>query len=294
MRIPILLITAAMLVEGCAQHDDGAANLGLVNADQPNAASVVAAGRLRWDLQSSGEGVSLAFGRESGAPAIRLFCPARKNLQLVNVPSFNPIGSEERLSFGSGGNVVALVADPRGDAQRGGVSGSAPVPDDLKGLVAGPIAASYGAQRSGPHAAPPPDLSRSFVTFCFEQASAALQAASKPTPSTSACLVQDGELLRMTPLKAIGTEPFWGARIEGRCVTYSHPEDQKGTRVWTRFNTGPQGGIWIGTLGGKPFVLRTRPAATCSDGMSDNRYQIAVDLAVNGEDRRGCAEPILK
>jgi uncharacterized membrane protein len=96
----------------------------------------------------------------------------------------------------------------------------------------------------------------------------------------------------MTPLKAIGTEPFWGARIEGRCVTYSHPGDQKGTRVWTRFNTGPDGGIWLGALEGSRFELRTRTAAGCSDGMSDRHYPMAVTLTVNGEERRGCAEPV--
>ena len=223
-----------------------------------------------------------------------MLCPTGQNRLVVNVPSFKPIGSEERLSFGSGGNVVALVADSRGDAQRGGVSGSGPLPDDIKGLLEGPMTATYGTQTSGPHPVLPTELHRQFVTFCFQRAEAAAIAASKPTPTTSPCLVQDGELLRMTPLKAIGTEPFWGARIEGRCVTYSTPEDQKGTRLWTRFNTGPQGGIWIGTLGGKPFVLRTRPVVNCSDGMSDNHYQIAVDLTVNGEERRGCAQPALK
>lgn len=121
------------------------------------------------------------------------------------------------------------------------------------------------------------------------------QKASKPNPATSACLVQDGELLRMTPLKAVGTEPFWAARIEGRCVTYSHPEDQKGTRVWAQFTPGPDGGIWVGALGGNSFELRTRlpasAAAGCSDGMSDKSYPFAVTLTVNGEQRRGCAEP---
>jgi uncharacterized membrane protein len=290
MRIPTSLITAAMLLGGCEQRDDSAANLG--PAEQPNAAAVAPAGGFRWDLRSSGEGVALALVGESGATAIRLFCPAGQNRLLVNVPSFKPIGSEERLSFGSGGEVVALVADPRGDAQRGGVSGTGPVPDDLKGLVAGPIGASYGAQHSGPHAAPPSELSRPFVTACFGHASAALKAASKRTPATSPCLVQDGKLLRLSPLKAVGTEPFWGARIEGRCVTYSHPDDQKGTRLWTRFTPGPDGGIWAGALGGHKFELRTRTAAGCSDGMSDKRYPIAVKLIVNDEQRSGCAEPL--
>ena len=287
MRIVTFLATAALSLQDCSQRGTAETNLGGADADRPNTAP-------HWDLQSNRDGVALALLQTAGGTAIRLFCPAGQNLLLVNVPSFKPIGSEERLSFGSGVNFGALVADPNGDAQRGGVSGSGQVPHDLKELVSGPVSASYGAQRSGPHPAPPLDLRRTFVTACFGLVSAALQAASKPTSTTSPCLVQDGDLLRITPLKAIGTEPFWGARIEGRCVTYSTPEDQKGTRVWTRFNTGPQGGIWVGTLGGKPFVLRTRPVVNCSDGMSDNRHQIAVDITVNGEERRGCAKPTLK
>jgi uncharacterized membrane protein len=290
MRIPTLMATAALIVAACAPRQAPEANL--TASEQPG--SSAAPRSAGWDLQSSGEGVALVYNSGAGTAAIRLLCPAGENRFLVNVPAFRPIGSEERLSFGSGGTVVALVADPRGDVVRGGVSGTGPVPDDLKGLVGGPINASYGAQRSGPHPTPPIDISRPFVTACFDHVAAALQAASRPNASTSPCLVQDGELLRMTPLRAIGTEPFWGARIEGRCVTYSHPEDQQGTRVWTRFNSGPQGGIWIGALGGKPFELRTRPQPGCSDGMSDNRYPIAVTLLVNGERRTGCAEPLKK
>jgi uncharacterized membrane protein len=287
MRIVTLLMAAALSLQGCGPRGPIGTNLGGSDADQPSTVP-------HWDLQSGRGGAALALLDQTGAAAIRLLCPASQNRLVVNVPSFKPIGSEERLSFGSGGNVIALVADSRGDAQRGGVSGSGPLPDDIKGLLEGPLTVTYGAQTSGPHPILPTEVHRQFVTFCFQRAEAAAIAASKPTPATSPCLVQDGELLRMTPLKAIGTEPFWGARIEGRCVTYSTPEDQKGTRLWTRFNTEPQGGIWIGALGGKPFVLRTRPVVNCSDGMSDNRYQIAVDLTVNGEERRGCAQPALK
>jgi uncharacterized membrane protein len=111
--------------------------------------------------------------------------------------------------------------------------------------------------------------------------------------AVSPCLVQGAEQLPDEPLRAVGTEPFWGARIEGRCVTYSHPDDQKGTRVWTRYTeTGDGRGAWIGQLEGKTFELRTRPQPGCSDGMSETRYPIAVDLLVNGERRQGCAEPV--
>src|SRR5687767_12512674 len=76
-----------------------------------------------WDLVSSGEGVALVFPA-AGETALRLFCTAGGTRIVVNVPGFRPIGSEERLTFGSGGAAHALVADTRGDRQRGGVSGT--------------------------------------------------------------------------------------------------------------------------------------------------------------------------
>jgi uncharacterized membrane protein len=115
----------------------------------------------------------------------------------------------------------------------------------------------------------------------------------EPTPreaAVSECLKQDGERIPANALKAIGTEPFWGARVEGRCVTYSTPEDQDGTRIWTKFSGSREQGVWTGYLDNQRFVLRTRPQPGCSDGMSDNRYPVAVTLTVRGEERTGCAE----
>ena len=102
--------------------------------------------------------------------------------------------------------------------------------------------------------------------------------------------MQGSERLRGPHLRAVGTEPFWGARIEGRCVTYSHPDDQDGTRVWTRYSGEGDEGSWSGELAGRPFALRVRSQPNCSDGMSDKRYPYAVDLVVGGEKRQGCAE----
>jgi uncharacterized membrane protein len=170
------------------------------------------------------------------------------------------------------------------------VSGSGAVPANLAALVSGPVSASYGAQSSGPHPAPPAEVARAFVRACAKET---VKAAPPPAPQpVGACLTQDGKLVPANRIRALGTEPFWGARIEGRCVTYSHPEDQKGTRVWTKFSGTTASGSWTGSLGGHPFVLRTRPQADCSDGMSDKSYPIAVTLTVGGEQRTGCAEPL--
>ena len=241
-----------------------------------------------WDLVSSGDGAALVFGTAQRT-AMRLFCPAGGSELLVNVPAFRPIGSEERLSFGSGGEVVALVADVRGDSERGGVSATGAVPGNLAALIGGPVSASYGAQTGGPHPAPPAALARGFVAACADSGS------SPPPPAgdqVSACLKQDGRRLDVAPRKVVGNEPFWGARIEGRCVTYSHPENIEGTRVWTTYSK--QGGAetWSGALGDRLFRLELRPQQGCSDGMSDKRYPFAAELTVRGEQRRGCAEPV--
>jgi uncharacterized membrane protein len=193
------------------------------------------------------------------------------------------------LSFGGDGEVVALVAGTEGDRSLGGVSGEGRIPDELKRLVIAPMSASYGAQVSGPHAPPPNSLAGPFLSACGQALTAARADEAKPGPGTSPCLVQEGNLLRMEPMRAIGTEPFWNARTDGRCVTYSTPEDQAGTRIWTKVGTGPMGPVWTGSFQGKPFVLRVQPAVRCSDGMSDKVYDWEAILTVGGEERKGCA-----
>ena len=105
------------------------------------------------------------------------------------------------------------------------------------------------------------------------------------------CMTQDGKPVTQK-LKALGTEPFWAAEVDGRCVTYKTPEDQRGTRVWTHIEEKPHGTDWIGALNGRQFQLSVKPGAGCSDGMSDRTYPMDVVLRVLGETRRGCAAPL--
>lgn len=296
MRSLGMIAATSTLVAACGSGDPGPANESrapVANASAPAAAASPAgeATAAAWDLQSSGEGAALVLAGPE-RPAIRLFCPVGAKRLLVNVPGFRPIGSEERLSFGSGGEAAALVADSRGDRQRGGVTGTGEVPDALAALVGGPVSASYGAQRSGPHPAPPRALSSAFVAACREGSAAApAEPPASPTAPAGPCLIQDGKALKAVAVRAVGTEPFWNARVEGRCITYSHPEDQKGTRIWTRHVPGPGGGTWSGSLGGSRFELKVRPKRGCSDGMSDKSYPLEAELVVGGERRSGCAEP---
>jgi len=109
---------------------------------------------------------------------------------------------------------------------------------------------------------------------------------------SNACSMQDGAKLAIASISGIGTEPFWDARTEGRCVTYATPEDQAGTRVWTKASVTAGATEWIGVLRGKPFEMVVRPKADCSDGMSDRTYPMEVILSVDGEVLHGCAAPL--
>lgn len=274
---------AAMVIASCGPPPNGSGPLDGGGSVPDGPIDTLAT---HWELHRTAESSDLVLAPASGPTLIRISCPSAGRQLVVNVPAFQPIGSEERMSFGSGGNVVALVADTKGDAALGGVTGTGEVPQNLDALLSGPISASYGAQASGPHPAPPSDVAA-------QQLEACKSASGRPVPTpqpASACQMQDGQAIAANRLRAVGTEPFWGARIEGRCVTYSTPEDQAGTRVWARFSGSRDAGVWVGSLKGARFELRTTPAAACSDGMSDRQYPVAVTLSVANEVRKGCAE----
>jgi uncharacterized membrane protein len=302
MRAAILLASFALSLAACARDEIASENdvtadvanthpSGIANPQPTGGGAEPAVPG--WDLQSSGEGAALALLGPGGRTVVRLFCPAATNRLIVNVPAFRPVGSEERMTFGSGGEAAVLAADSRGDSERGGASGTGAVPDNLPGLIRGPVAVNYGSQNSGPHPAPPTEAVRAFAGACSETPPA--EPGPPPEPpvneaAAGACRMQDGKAIPANLIKAVGTEPFWAARIDGRCVTYMTPEDQKGTRIWTQFTGSREQGVWTGFYANQRFVLSTRPQAGCSDGMSDRRYPLAVSLAVAGEQRTGCAE----
>ncbi len=171
-------LAASLLLAGCGSGGDAGGEAPSAERAATPAASAgpatatptqTPAPAREWNLVASGEGTALRFPAR-GAHAMLLFCPAGEDRLLVNVPAFNPIGSEERFTFGSDAEAHALVADTRGDPQRGGVSGEGAVPASLAALIAGPLAAVYGAQQSGPHPAVPAELARGFVEGCRDSA----------------------------------------------------------------------------------------------------------------------------
>jgi uncharacterized membrane protein len=91
-----------------------------------------------------------------------------------------------------------------------------------------------------------------------------------------------GETLHFT-----GTEPFWGGSVTGTALTYTTPENPKGSAVEVRRFAGNNGLAFSGELGGRAFDMAVTEAR-CSDGMSDRTYPFTVTLQVAGESRNGC------
>lgn len=95
-------------------------------------------------------------------------------------------------------------------------------------------------------------------------------------------------------LRALGTEPFWNADIDGTTLTYRTPEFPGGIRITVSRTDGqgPDGPqtVFSGTLDGKPLAL-TVSSGTCGDGMSDRVYALTAVREIGPDIQRGCAQP---
>jgi uncharacterized membrane protein len=84
----------------------------------------------------------------------------------------------------------------------------------------------------------------------------------------------------------VGTEPFWGGRIQDDGLTLS----RIGQPDVSAANTGVrvEGDVGVWGVGGLVFRLKPEP---CSDGMSDRRYDYRAEVTINGQVLKGCASP---
>src|SRR5689334_4787002 len=99
------MMIVAILLSGCkpqAEIDNAAAPAPTVGE------------QAAWSVSTAWNGPTLSYS-EHGRRAISLTCPKDDGRLVVNVPAFKIIGSEERLSLGSGETVVTLVANVRGE-----------------------------------------------------------------------------------------------------------------------------------------------------------------------------------
>lgn len=140
----------------------------VVQQIQPDSSEPSTQPGLKWESISSGEGTALRLNNPDGSLRMSVACLADPGRLVVNVPTFSPIGSEDRFAFGVGQEPVTLVADPTRQQARPGVTGEAPIPDNFASLLRGAdrLTALYGTQQIGPHMPPPAELSAMLGTAC--------------------------------------------------------------------------------------------------------------------------------
>jgi hypothetical protein len=137
-------------------------------AVQPAAeAQITVLPRLSWDVRVTGVGVGLVLTTPVGHAVLRLSCVRDPDVMTLEVEPLEPVGSEERLTFGIDDEAFLFVADPTAD-RPSGVYAEAPIDDELLGrLTTGQtIGLSYGAQVLGPYRTPAPEFARTFVDAC--------------------------------------------------------------------------------------------------------------------------------
>lgn len=108
------------------------------------------------------------------------------------------------------------------------------------------------------------------------------------SPATSSPASSAPAPVAPADLHALGTEPFWNARIGAAGLTYSTPEDQAGRKLPVERRDTAIGAVFSGTLNGQPLLL-TVTKRICSDGMSDREYPFAAVLTIGTQRRMGCA-----
>jgi len=150
-------------------------------------------------------------------------------------------------------------------------------------LVMGLAAAACGRRA----ATPEPPATAAPAATASASAPATQAAADSPSASPSPSPAVFSVPARFT---ALGTEPFWAAKVTGDRVTYMTPEDQAGQAIAVARTAGADFVELGGTLAGQRLTLRLS-AGPCSDGMSDTVYPFSVVRRLGADEQRGCARP---
>lgn len=145
--------------------------------------------------------------------------------------------------------------------------------DPGPGPNASPAATPSEAAAAGEVAAPTPTPAGPTPVEAAQRPAAKAPAATSTVPAK---------------FRALGTEPFWNAQIDGEALIYTTPDNQKGQRATLVRRDRPDGAEFSGKLDGAAIhVAVTR--RTCSDGMSDRSYPFTAVLTLGSDRREGCA-----
>jgi len=143
-------------------------------------------------------------------------------------------------------------------------------------LVLAPLAlVSACSEPSEPQAAP---------SASVDQPAATPMPVEPPAPMATQATSDDLPLR----FRALGTEPFWSVQVQDGKLTYSTPDMPDGLTVPATLRRSGQIVTYSATIDGKPLELEVS-RQTCSDGMSDTVYPLAVIRRIGPDIQRGCA-----
>lgn len=94
------------------------------------------------------------------------------------------------------------------------------------------------------------------------------------------------------PLRALGTEPFWGLDITPATLTYTGVDRPEQAVP----NPGPEvmgtTAVYEAMVEGASAMTVTLMATECSDGMSDRVYPLTATVEIAEETLNGCAQSV--
>ena len=124
------------------------------------------------------------------------------------------------------------------------------------------------------------------LSACYDRNDAKPQSAPKPQAAATLGGVDLGK-----PVRALGTEPFWGVEITPDALIYTRL-DQPTQRAPNRGAT-VQGTVatFASSTDLNQALNVVLIATECSDGMSDRTYPLTAKVEIGDDTLTGCAAP---
>ncbi|NEX94800.1 hypothetical protein [Caulobacter sp. 17J65-9] len=108
-----------------------------------------------------------------------------------------------------------------------------------------------------------------------------------PAPAPAAAALAGVDLGQ--PLRAIGTEPFWGLDVTAAGMALTGPDRPKTEAPSPKLTAQAAQAVFAGrTADGRDLTLTLTPGP-CSDGMSDRTYPLTAVVTLAKETLKGCA-----
>ena len=134
-------------------------------------------------------------------------------------------------------------------------------------------------------------LNARVLALCGALGLAACQPAD-PAPAPKAAAPRASDFSQ--PMTAHGTEPFWGLTVDGTHFKLSRPGQPDLLAEAPGAAIQPGRAVWIAKAADGRQLTVTFYLSECSDGMSDLKYPMTVEVALLNETLHGCAAQTAK